>query len=160
MVALLLGLSPGLDDQDDGGGGGRVDCRPRGTAQATRKGATEFSVPKCKHSSPVTDDGDVVDEINLVVDDFDLVVVELDLDFSFSSRFLQMELSQLKITFECLGLGGNEEEEILTALNIYISKQFNYKYIRIMYKYNMIYKYILTSTLTPLWSAYLSRLAI
>jgi hypothetical protein len=34
----------------------------------------------------VTDDGDVVDEINLVVDDFDLVVVELDLDFS--SRFL------------------------------------------------------------------------
>ena len=52
-----------------------------------------------------------------------------------------MELSQLKITFECLGLGGNEEEEILTALNIYISKQFNYKYIRILYKYNMIYKY-------------------
>ena len=34
----------------------------------------------------MTDDGDVVDEINLVVDDFDLVVVELDLDFS--SRFL------------------------------------------------------------------------
>ena len=24
---------------------------------------------------------------------------------------------------------------------MYISKQFNYKYIRIMYKYNMIYKY-------------------
>ena len=101
MVALLLGLSPGLDDQDGVGGGGKVDCRPRGTAQATRKGATEFSVPKCKHSSPVTDDGDVVDEINLVVDDFDLVVVEL--DFDFSSRFLQVELYQLKILLNVLG---------------------------------------------------------
>ena len=70
----LFGLSLGLNAQGVVGGGGTDARRSREAAKAARKGC---SGNFCKYTSPVTNDGGVVDELDLVVDELD-----------FSSRFL------------------------------------------------------------------------
>ena len=49
------------------------------------KGAAEISVPNCKYTSSVTNDGGVVDELDLVVNELDFFF-QIFIDRAFSTK--------------------------------------------------------------------------